>query len=49
VKPANVTIERADGGWLMSVQYEVRKPLVANLDVVGKFEASEALTNTSRD
>jgi hypothetical protein len=49
VKPSNVTIERADGGWLMSVQYEVRKPLVANLDVVGKFEASEALTNTSRD
>ncbi|HET8765140.1 MAG TPA: DUF4845 domain-containing protein [Rhodanobacter sp.] len=49
VKPANVTIERADNGWLMSVDYEVRKPLVANLDVVGKFSTSETLTNASRD
>ena len=49
VKPANVTIERADRGWLMTVQYEVRKPLVANLDVVGMFDTSEELTNASRD
>ena len=49
VKPNNVTIERADGGWVMTVQYEVRKPLVGNLDVVGKFDASETLTNASRD
>ena len=49
VKPANVTIERADRGWLMTVQYEVRKPLIANLDVVGKFNTSEELTNASRD
>jgi hypothetical protein len=49
VKPANVSIERANGGWLMSVDYEVRKPLIANLDVVGKFSASEELTNASRD
>ena len=46
VKPANVTLERADGGWVMSVDYEVRKPLVGNLDVVGKFSTSESLTNT---
>lgn len=46
VKPANVTLERADGGWVMSVDYEVRKPLIGNLDVVGKFSTSESLTNT---
>ena len=46
VKPSNVTLERADGGWVMSVDYEVRKPLIANLDVVGKFSTSESLTNT---
>ncbi len=45
VKPANVTLERADGGWVMSVDYEVRKPLIGNLDVVGKFSTSESLTN----
>jgi len=44
VKPENVKIERIDAGWKMSVSYEVRKPLVYNLDVVGKFDASENLT-----
>ena len=44
VKPANVEIERVESGWEMHVAYEVRKPLVGNLDVVGKFEASEDLT-----
>ena len=49
VKPANVTLERADGGWVMSVDYEVRKPMIGNLDVVGKFSTSESLTNNTRD
>jgi hypothetical protein len=31
------------------VDYEVRKPLIYNLDVVGKFSTSETLTNASRD
>jgi len=44
VKPSNVKIERMDGGWKMSVNYEVRRELVGNLDVVGKFDASQALT-----
>ncbi|MFT3667986.1 MAG: DUF4845 domain-containing protein [Pseudoxanthomonas sp.] len=44
VKPGNIQIERLDGGWKMNVNYEVRRPLVGNLDVVGKFEASEPLT-----
>ena len=44
MKPSHVKIERMDGGWKMSVSYEVRRPLVGNLDVVGKFDASEPLT-----
>lgn len=49
VKPENVKLQRiqSDGaGWDMTVDYEVRKPLVGNLDVVGKFHAQEKLTNT---
>ena len=49
VKPENVEMERVDGGWELSVEYEVRKPLMGNLDVVGKFQASESLTNQSRE
>lgn len=44
LKPQNVKIERIEGGWQMKVDYEVRRPLVGNLDVVGKFDASQALT-----
>ena len=44
VKPGNVKIERIDSGWNMKVNYEVRRPLVGNLDVVGKFDVSQDLT-----
>ncbi len=43
VKPANVKLRRVDSGWQMDVQYEVRKPMVGNLDVVGKFHATQTL------
>ena len=49
VKPGNVSLEREDGGWRMSVDYEVRKPLVGNLDVVGKFSTSEFLAGGGRE
>ena len=49
VKPANVEIERIDNGWRMKVSYEVRRPLIYNLDVVGKFDVTERLTNQSRE
>lgn len=49
VKPENVKLQRVDRGWSMSVDYEVRKPIIANLDVVGKFAASENLTNQGPD
>ena len=44
VKPQNVRIERMEGGWKMRVNYEVRRPLVGNLDVVGKFDKTQELT-----
>ncbi len=46
VKPENVTVKRLPNGagWNMTVNYELRKPLIANLDVVGKFNASQDLT-----
>lgn len=43
VRKEHVKIERGDAGWVMTVQYEVRKPLIANLDVVGKFDATQTL------
>jgi hypothetical protein len=44
VKPENVKVERIDNGWSMKVNYEVRRPLVGNLDVVGVFDISQDLT-----
>ena len=44
VKPANVKIERIDSGWNMKINYEVRRPMVGNLDVVGVFDISQDLT-----
>ena len=44
LKPENVKVERKDNGYTMTVQYEVRRPLVADLDIVGKFDKTQALT-----
>jgi len=46
VKPANVKFERTNGGWKMRVNYEVRRPLVGNLDVVGRFDSTQELTRS---
>ena len=43
VEPQHVKIERIEGGWRMKVAYEVRKPIIANLDVVGRFDATQDL------
>lgn len=43
VKPEHVRIEQTGGGMVMHVNYEVRKPLVGNLDVVAKFSTQQAL------
>ncbi|MGH8053981.1 MAG: DUF4845 domain-containing protein [Stenotrophomonas sp.] len=47
VKRDNIKFERIDGGWRMNVNYEVRRPLVGNLDIVGRFENSQDLTSRS--
>jgi len=44
VKPENVKIDRIDNGWNMKVDYELRRPLISNRDVVGKFSAQQDLT-----
>ena len=44
VKPENVKIDRIDNGWNMKVDYELRRSLISNLDVVGKFSAQQDLT-----
>jgi len=45
VKPENVKIERGENGWHMTVSYEVRRPMIANLDVVGNFVAEKDLSH----
>ncbi|MBJ7517156.1 MAG: DUF4845 domain-containing protein [Stenotrophomonas sp.] len=46
VKPANVKFDRKDNGWTMRVNYEVRRPLIGNIDVVGKFDSSQDLSRS---
>ena len=49
MKPEHVKIVRKDAGYVMTVDYEVRKPLIANLDVVGKFDATKELRRGGGD
>lgn len=44
VKSENVKIARRDAGYIMTVDYEVRRPLIANIDVVGHFKAEQVLS-----
>jgi hypothetical protein len=49
VKQDNVKIERMQGGWKMTVKYEVRRPLIYNLDIVGNFESVKELSRGATD
>lgn len=49
VKQENFKIARTDKGLQITVKYEVRKDLIANLDVVGKFEAEQVLRANAGD
>lgn len=49
IKRDNIKFDRTDSGIRMNVQYEVRRPLFGNLDIVGKFENSQDLTGSSVD
>lgn len=46
VKPRDVKFERMASGWKMKVSYEVRKPMMGNLDIVGRFENEQELTRS---
>ncbi len=46
VQKDNVKLERIGDGWRLNVAYEVRVPLVYNLDVVGNFDTSQDLTRS---
>ena len=43
VEPKDVKVERTGDGYVVKVSYEVRRPLIYNLDVVGRFDAEENL------
>jgi hypothetical protein len=49
IKQENIKLKRGDRGWVMTIDYEVRRPLIANLDVVGKFHAEEVLARGGPD
>ena len=36
-------IESTDTGYMLTVDYERREPLISNLDIVGKFSAQQAV------
>ncbi len=46
VKKEHVKITRQGDGWQMDVKYEIRRPLIANLDVVGNFHATQQLSRS---
>lgn len=47
VKSEALKIEATDQGYMLTVDYEQRKELIANLDVVGKFHAQQELKRGS--
>jgi Tfp pilus assembly protein PilE len=49
VKPENVRLVRKEAGWIMTVDYEVRRPVIGNLDVVGKYHAQQELARHVAD
>ncbi|MFE0500628.1 DUF4845 domain-containing protein [Lysobacter soli] len=49
VKPANFKLARKDAGYVATVDYEVRRPLIANFDIVGHFNAEQVLSRSGDD
>ena len=47
IKRDHVKIERQGTGWMVTVDYENRRELIANLDVVGKFHAEKQIERTA--
>lgn len=49
LRPGDLKIERTGDGLRMVVNYEVRREMIGNLDVVGKFNASQDLKRTGSE
>jgi hypothetical protein len=49
IKAEHVKVVRKDASWQMTVDYEIRKPLIANLDVIGRFHAEKELRRGAVD
>lgn len=49
VEPQDVKITRKDAGFVLNVEYEVRRPLVSNLDIVGHFEVTKEIARGRGD
>ncbi|QIL20981.1 DUF4845 domain-containing protein [Thermomonas sp. HDW16] len=47
IKPEMLRIESTDTGYNLVMDYERRTPLFANLDVIAKFHAEQAVTRGS--
>ncbi|ALN57064.1 hypothetical protein GLE_1709 [Lysobacter enzymogenes] len=49
VKPENFRVQRSERGMEIIVAYDVRRPMIANLDVVGHFEARQEMVSRAGD
>lgn len=49
VKPSDVKLARKEAGYVMTVDYEVRRPLIGNFDIVGHFNAEQVLSRNAGD
>lgn len=47
VKPEHVKIDSSGSSKIMHINYEVRVPMVGNLDAVGRFSVDQPLTGTA--
>lgn len=47
IKRENIKIEKGDSGYVVHITWEERRPLVYNLDVVGKFDVQQALGHST--
>lgn len=48
VKPEHIRVSRENGGYVLSVSYEVRRPLIHNLDYVARFENEVSIRSTGK-
>jgi hypothetical protein len=49
IQPENIKFARNERGLTVIVEYEVRRPLIANLDVVGRFKAEQEMRKAAGD